>query len=168
MSDVFISEIRIFSGNYAPQGWAFCNGAILLISQHGVLFKLIGTTYGGNGTTTFAVPDLRGRVPMHAGQGAGLSARVRGETGGVEQVTLSTQQIPAHTHALVASTGAGNANSPQGNLIADGPAQAFLEAAPDTQLAPVAAAPVGGSQPHENRMPYLAVSFIIALTGVIP
>lgn len=168
MSDVFISEIRIFSGNYAPAGWAFCDGRLLLISQHGLLFKLIGTTYGGNGTTNFALPNLCGRVPMHAGQGGGLSARVRGETGGVEQVTLSTQQIPVHTHRLIASTGAGNANTPQNNLIADGPAQAFLEAAPDTQLAPVAAAPVGGSQPHENRMPYLAVSFIIALTGVIP
>jgi microcystin-dependent protein len=168
MSDFFISEIRIFSGNYAPQGWAFCDGRIMLISQNTTLFKLIGTTFGGNGTTTFALPDLRGRVPMHAGAGPGLSTRVRGERGGVEQVTLSSQQIPAHTHPLIASTGAGNANTPQGNLVADGPALAFLEAAPDTQLAPVAAAPVGGSQPHENRMPYLTVSFIIALTGVIP
>jgi microcystin-dependent protein len=168
MSDFFISEIRLFAGNYAPAGWAFCNGQILLIGQNTTLFKLIGTTYGGNGTTTFALPDLRGRVPMHAGQGAGLAARVRGQTGGVEEVTLSTQQIPVHTHQLLGSTGAGNANSPANNLIADGPATAFLEAAPDTNLSPLAAAPVGGSQPHENRMPYLVVSFIIALTGVIP
>ena len=168
MSDFFISEIRIFSGNYAPQGWAFCDGRLLLINQHGTLFKLIGTTYGGNGTTNFALPNLSGRVPMHAGTGPGLSTRVRGEQGGVEEVTLSTQQIPAHTHPLIGSTGAGNANTPQNNLIADGPAQAFLEAAPDTQLALNAAAPVGGSQPHENRMPFLTVSFIIALTGVIP
>jgi microcystin-dependent protein len=168
MSDFFISEIRLFAGNYAPAGWAFCNGQILLIGQNTTLFKLIGTTYGGNGTTTFGLPDLRGRVPMHAGQGAGLSTRVRGQTGGVEEVTLSTQQIPGHTHQLLGSTGAGNANSPANNLIADGPATAFLEAAPDTNLSPLAAAPVGSSQPHENRMPYLVVSFIIALTGVIP
>jgi microcystin-dependent protein len=168
MSDQFISEIRIFAGSYAPTGWAFCNGGLLQISQHGILFKLIGTTYGGNGSTNFAVPDLRGRVPMHFGTGPGLSTRVRAETGGVEQVTLTNQQIPSHTHPLLASTGAGTTTSPQNNLVADGPAFAYLEAAPDTQLSPIAAAPVGGSQPHENRMPYLAVSYIIALTGVIP
>ena len=168
MADQFISEIRIFAGNYPPAGWAFCNGQLLLISQHQILFKLIGTTYGGNGTTNFAVPNLGGRVPMHFGTGPGLTPRVRGETGGAEEVTLTSQQIPSHTHSLIASTAAGNATNPQNNLIADGPAFAYLEAAPDTQLAPVAAAPVGGSQPHENRMPYTVVSFIIALTGVIP
>jgi microcystin-dependent protein len=168
MSDQFISEIRIFAGNFPPSGWAFCNGQLLQISQHQTLFKLIGTTYGGNGTTNFAVPNLSGRVPMHFGTGPGLSTRVRGETGGTEFVTLTTQQIPPHTHPLVASTAAGNATNPQNNLIADGPAFAYLEAAPDTQLSPAAAAPVGGSQPHENRMPFVVVSFIIALTGVIP
>jgi microcystin-dependent protein len=168
MSDQFISEIRIFAGGFAPAGWAFCDGQLLQISQNGILFKLIGTTYGGNGSTNFAVPDLRGRVPLHFGTGPGLSPRVRGETGGTEQVTLTNQQVPSHTHPLIASTGAGNATSPQNNLIADGTAFPYLEAAPDTQLSPIAAAPVGGSQPHENRMPYLAVSYIIALTGVIP
>ena len=168
MSDQFISEIRIFAGNYAPAGWAFCDGRLVLISQHSTLFKLIGTTYGGNGTTNYALPDLRGRVPMHFGTGPGLSPRVRAETGGTEQVTLSNQQIPSHTHSLIGSTGAGNVTSPQNSLIADGPAFAYLDAAPDTQLSVNAAAPVGGSQPHENRMPYLAVSYIIALTGVIP
>jgi microcystin-dependent protein len=168
MADPFISEIRMFAGNYAPSGWAFCDGQLLLISQHQILFKLIGTTYGGNGTTNFAVPNLSGRVPLHFGTGPGLSPRVRGETGGTEQVTLTNQQIPAHSHPLVASTGAGNATNPQNNLIADGPAFAYLEAAPDTQLSPLAASPVGGSQPHENRMPYLIVSYIIALTGEIP
>ena len=168
MSEPFISEIRMFAGNYAPQGWAFCNGGLILISQNTTLFKLIGTTYGGNGTTNFRLPNLSGRVPLHAGQGTGLSTYVRGETGGVESVTLSTQQIPSHGHPLTASTAAGNSNNPQGNLIADGPALAFLEAAPDTNLSPIAAVPVGGSQPHENRMPFLAVSFIIAVTGVIP
>jgi len=168
MSEPFISEIRMFAGNYAPQGWAFCNGGLILISQNTTLFKLIGTIYGGNGTTNFRLPNLSGRVPLHAGQGSGLSNYVRGETGGVESVTLSTQQTPGHSHQLAASTAAGNSNNPQGNLIADGPALAYLEAAPDTNLSPVAAVPVGGSQPHENRMPYLAVSFIIAVTGVIP
>lgn len=168
MAEQFISEIRIFAGNYPPAGWAFCNGQLLLITQHQTLFKLIGTTYGGNGTTNFAVPNLGGRVPMHFGTGPGLTPRVRGETGGTEAVTLTSQQIPSHTHQLIASTAAGNATNPQNNLIADGPAFAYLEAAPDTSLSPVAAAPVGGSQPHENRMPYLVVSFIIALTGVIP
>lgn len=166
MAQPFISEIRQFAGNYAPVGWAFCDGQELQIAQNQTLFNLIGTTYGGDGVTTFALPDLRGRVAHHFGTGPGLSTGLPGETGGTELVTLTTQQIPGHTHALVASTGAGNNNSPQNNLIADGPASAFLEAAPDTNLAPVAAAPVGGSQPHENRMPYLVVSFIIALTGV--
>jgi len=168
MADPFISEIRMFAGNFAPSGWAFCDGQLLLISQHQILFKLVGTTYGGNGTTNFAVPNLSGRVPMHFGTGPGLSARVRGETGGTELVTLTNQQIPSHTHPLIGSTGAGNATNPQNNVIADGPAFAYLEAAPDTQLSPIAAAPVGGSQPHENRMPYLIVSYIIALTGEIP
>lgn len=168
MADPFISEIRIFAGNYAPAGWAFCDGQLLSTTQNQILFKLIGTTYGGNGTTNFAVPNLSGRVPLHFGTGPGLSPRVRGETGGTEEVTLTSQQIPSHTHPLITSTGAGNATSPQNTLIADGPAFAYLEAAPDTQLSPIAAAPVGGSQPHENRMPYLAVSYIIALTGVIP
>jgi microcystin-dependent protein len=168
MADQFISEIRIFAGNYAPAGWAFCDGQLLPIAQNQILFKLIGTTYGGDGTTDFAVPDLSGRVPLHFGTGAGLSPRVRGEAGGTEQVTLTTQQIPSHTHALIASTGAGNATSPQNSLIADGPAFAYLEAVPDTQLSPITAAPVGGAQPHENRMPFLIVSYIIALTGVIP
>jgi microcystin-dependent protein len=168
MADPFISEIRMFAGNYAPAGWAFCDGQLLLIAQHQILFKLIGTTYGGDGTTDFAVPDLSGRVPMHFGTGPGLSQRIRGEFGGTEQVTLTSQQIPSHTHALLASTGAGNATNPQNNLIADGTAFAYLEAAPDTQMSPISASPVGGSQPHENRMPYLVVSFIIALTGEIP
>jgi len=168
MADPFISEIRMFAGNFPPSGWAFCDGQLLSIPQNQILFKLIGTTYGGNGTTNFAVPNLSGRVPMHFGTGPGLSPRVRGETGGTESVTLTNQQIPAHTHPLIGSTGAGNATNPQNNLIADGPAFAYLEAAPDTQMSPIAAAPVGGSQPHENRMPYLIVSFIIALTGEIP
>src|SRR5918998_1536354 len=145
MSDQFISEIRIFAGSFAPANWAFCNGQLLLISQHGTLFKLIGTLYGGNGSTNFALPNLSGRVPLHAGTGPGLSTRVRGEIGGVEQVTLTNQQIPSHTHQLIGSTGAGNATSPQNTLIADGPAFAYLEAAPDTQLSPLAALPVGGS-----------------------
>ena len=168
MSQPFISEIRIFAGNYAPAGWAFCNGQLLLIGQNTTLFKLIGTTYGGNGTTNFALPNLQSRVPLHAGSGPGLGTYVRGETGGVEQVTLTAQQIPSHVHALTASTAGGNSNNAQGNVVADGPALAYVEAAPDTQLAPVAAAPAGGSQPHENRMPFLVVSFIISLTGVIP
>ena len=168
MADPFISEIRIFAGNYAPAGWAFCDGQLLSIPQNQILFKLIGTTYGGNGTTNFALPNLSGRVPLHFGTGNGLAPKIRGETGGVEQVTLTTQQIPSHTHALIGSTGAGNATNPQNNLVADGPAFAYLDAAPDTQLSPIAAAPVGGAQPHENRMPFLVVSYIIALTGVIP
>jgi microcystin-dependent protein len=168
MAQPFVSEIRQFAGNFAPSGWAFCDGQLLPINQNETLFALIGTTYGGDGTTNFAVPDLRGRVPMHFGAGPGLTARAPGARGGVEEVTLTALQTPAHTHALIASTGAGNLNNPTNALVADGPALAFLDAAPDTNLSPITAAPVGGSQPHENRMPYLVITFIISLTGAMP
>jgi microcystin-dependent protein len=170
MADPFVAEIRIFPFNFAPKGWAFCNGQILPISQNTALFSLLGTTYGGDGKSTFALPDLEGRAPMHPGQGPGLSLHDLGETGGSESVTLLSSEIPAHTHGLVGSGVAANRTSPAGNAIARasagtpyGPA-----AAPTAQLGPQALAPAGSDQPHNNMQPYLTLNFCIALQGVFP
>jgi microcystin-dependent protein len=168
MSQPFIGEIRMFAGTFAPAGWALCQGQAMSISENDALFTLIGTTYGGDGQNTFNLPDLQGRIPLHHGQGAGLQNYIMGEAAGVESVTLTTNQIPTHTHAYTASTAAGTDNNPQGNVIADGPAQAFIEANPNNAMAPQAVMPAGGSQPHENRMPVLAVQFIISLYGIFP
>lgn len=166
MATPFIAEIVMFGGNFAPRSWAFCQGQILSIAQNTALFSLLGTTYGGNGQTTFALPDLRGRVPIQPGQGPGLTPRVLGEQGGQENVTLLTTQIPAHTHSLGATTAAAGDTIPTGNILSEG---SFYHAPPaNTTLSPTAIGPTGGSQPHNNMQPFLAINFIIATQGIFP
>jgi microcystin-dependent protein len=163
MADQYIGEIRMFGGNFAPAGWMFCEGQLLAISENDQLFNLIGTTYGGDGQSTFALPDLRGRLPIHQGNGFVLA-----ETGGAEAITLTVQQIAAHTHALVASAAAGAAN-PAGSVLATSTAiDLYRESTASVALAAPSAGPAGGSQPHTNLQPYLCVSFIISLFGVFP
>jgi microcystin-dependent protein len=167
----FVGEIRMFGGTFAPAGWAFCAGQLLPISENETLFNLIGTTYGGDGQSTFAVPNLCGRVPVHAGQGPGLSQNYQiGEQAGVESVTLSTQQIPIHTHTLTASTNVAQDTSPAGKVLGQigGGALPYIQDTTDTNLNANAVTPAGGSQPHENMQPYLCISFIISLFGVFP
>lgn len=171
MSLPYIGEIRMFAGNFAPNGWAFCDGQLVPISENDALFTLIGTTYGGDGETTFALPDLRSRVPVHAGQGPGLSGYVMGESGGTEQVTLTASQLPGHTHVPTASSDAATASGPAGRVwAASANYRAFAppQGAGATALSPGALAPAGGSQPHDNMLPYQAVSFIISLFGIFP
>jgi microcystin-dependent protein len=169
MGQPFVGEIRMFAGNFAPVGWAFCSGQLLPISENDTLFNLIGTTYGGDGQETFALPDLRGRLPVHMGQGAGLTNRIIGEAGGVETVTLTTQQMPSHTHGLVASTGIANQSSPTNNVVAQSSAaDLYIEDTPTAPLANASILSSGGSQPHDNMHPYLCVSYIISLFGIYP
>jgi microcystin-dependent protein len=159
----------MFAGNFAPAGWLFCAGQLLPISENEILFQLIGTTYGGDGETTFALPDLRGRVPIHQGTGSGLSSRILGENGGVESVTLTTQQIPAHSHAWLCSTAAAGSKTPQGNVPAVAQGDAYATSLDNAvAMAPQSVAPAGGSQPHTNFQPYLCVNFIISLFGLYP
>jgi microcystin-dependent protein len=166
----YIGEIRMFAGSFAPAGWAFCNGALMPISENDALFTLIGTTYGGDGQETFGLPDLQGRLPMHAGQGPGLSQSYQlGEKGGVESVTLSTQQLPIHNHAMLGSTDTAVTSVPTANVIGKSTAiDLFVNAVPGDPLNNQAVTPTGGSQPHENLQPYLCISFIISLYGVFP
>jgi len=165
----FVGEIQMFAGNFAPTGWALCNGQLLSIASNTALFSLLGTTYGGNGQTTFALPDLRGRVPIHPGQGPGLSARLLGEVGGTETYTLGANEMPAHTHTEAASTANGVADSPTGRMPARMPgAIPQYGSTSNVNLAAAAVANSGGSQPHNNLQPYLAVTYIIALQGVYP
>lgn len=167
MAQPYIGEIRMFAGNFAPAGWHFCDGALMPISENDTMFNLIGTTYGGDGQSTFALPDLRGRVPMHEGNSVVLA-----QTGGAEEVTLTTQQIPAHNHAVQA-TASGQVLAPT-NAIVSVPTstqqglQLFAPSGTNTALAAGSIANAGGSQPHENIQPYLCVSFIISLFGVFP
>jgi microcystin-dependent protein len=173
MADPFVAEIRIFPFNFAPKGWAFCNGQILPISQNTALFSLLGTTYGGNGQTTFALPNLEGSAPMHPGQGPGLSLHDLGEVGGSEFVTLLQSEIPAHNHQLMASGSTSNRSAPGGNSFArvasGGTPYAPGSPVPAlTNLAVQALTPAGGSLPHNNMMPYLTLNFNIALQGVFP
>lgn len=164
MAQPYVGEIRMFGGNFAPAGWMFCEGQLLPISENETLFQLIGTTYGGDGESTFALPDLRGRIPIHQGNGFILA-----ETGGAEEITLTTNQIPIHTHAFVASTAGATATSPSGQVIAQsGQRAVYTEDVPTTNLAASAISPVGGSQPHTNFQPYLCVDFIISLFGIFP
>lgn len=165
----YIGEIRMFGGNFAPAGWMFCEGQTLAISENDFLFTLIGTTYGGDGETTFNLPDLRGRLPIHQGQGSGLASRILAENGGIEATTLTTQQLPVHTHPLAASSAQGTLNSPIDAVPAQGPTVIlYREIAPNAGLLNTAVAPAGGSQPHDNLQPYLCISFIISLFGVFP
>src|SRR4051812_21623869 len=169
MSDPYIGEIRMFGGNFAPVGWLLCQGQLLPISQYDALFNLIGTTYGGDGQETFNLPDLRGRVPVHQGAGAGLSSYVLGQEGGVESVTLTTSQLPGHTHSFVGTTNqAGTTNAPT-NLVGQNPgSNIYVEDQAFVALAPQSLLSQGGSQPHDNLQPYLSVNFIIALEGIYP
>lgn len=169
MADPFVAEVRIFPFNFPPTGWAFCNGQILPLSQNTALFSLLGTIYGGNGKSTFALPDLQGSAPMHPGQGPGLSLHDLGETGGSETVTLLESEIPAHTHTLNTVTDSGLQSTPGGavsgraGLYKTNPAGNTL-----VNMSLNAVAPVGSSQPHNNLQPYLTVNFCIALQGVFP
>lgn len=163
MSTPYIGEIRMFGGNFAPVGWALCNGQLLAISQNDALFNLIGTTYGGDGQTTFALPNLQSRVPIHQG-----NAHVIGEAGGAESVTLTAAQLPAHTHAPQASSNPGTSNSPSANVWAAWSDAQYSTTAPAVAMAAPALAPAGGNQPHDNMPPFLGVNFIISLFGVFP
>jgi microcystin-dependent protein len=171
MSDQFVAEIRIFPFNFPPQGWAFCDGQILPLSQNTALFSLLGTTYGGDGKTNFALPNMQGNAPMHPGQGPGLSLHDLGETGGSDTVTLLQSEIPSHSHAMAASTQDGLDNHPVNNLLAQGIGVAQYTDAntgPFTNLNNNALASAGGGQPHNNMQPYLTLNFCIALQGVFP
>jgi microcystin-dependent protein len=167
MAQPFIGEIILFGGNFAPSGYALCNGQLMPVSQNTALFSLLGTTYGGDGVMTFGLPDLRGRIPMHQGQGAGLSNRAMGEIAGVETVTLTTAQMPPHNHGLNAQSGNGDQASPQGNYWAASTLRQY--AAPsNSAMNPACIGNAGGSQPHSNIMPFLAVNFAIAVAGIYP
>ena len=168
MSDPFLGEIRLFAGTFAPAGWAFCDGGLYPISENDALFQLIGTTYGGNGQTTFALPDLRGRVPLHQGQGPGTSPRTLGEVGGSETVTLLASQMPAHTHALHASTALATGTAPGGALLAATSVASYDPGAAATAMAAGAVGLAGGDQPHENMAPTLTLNYIISLFGIFP
>jgi microcystin-dependent protein len=170
MAQPYIGEIRLFAGNFAPAGWAFCDGQLVSISENPTLFQLIGTTYGGDGQTTFALPDLRSRVPVHMGQGSGLSNYTIGQSGGTEESTLTVSQIPSHAHAWTASTDLGSATNPISATTAQTRVVAIYRdigiAAGSFAANSVQAA--GGSQPHSNLQPILAISFIISLFGIFP
>ncbi|WP_025587038.1 phage tail protein [Sphingomonas sp. UNC305MFCol5.2] len=171
MADPFVAEIRVFPFNFPPTGWAFCNGQLLPISQNTALFSLLGTTYGGDGKSTFALPDLEGSVPMHPGQGPGLSLYDLGQTGGSENVTLLQSEIPGHNHSLMTASGdPAESNDPTNNVL--GRSNLFVYSTTLTPLvqmaAPQALGPAGGGLPHNNMMPYLTLSFCIALQGVFP
>jgi microcystin-dependent protein len=168
MAQPYVGEIRMFGGNFAPAGWAFCNGSLLPISEYDTLFNLIGTTYGGDGQNTFAVPDLRGRLPVHMGQGPGLSNYVIGQAAGVEAVTLTQNQIPQHNHLMGVSSSAATASSPQSNMLANATANLYLRDVTTDTMNNSSVGIGGGSQPHSNIMPYLCVSFIISLFGIFP
>jgi microcystin-dependent protein len=177
MTNPFVAEIRIFPFNFAPKGWAFCQGQILPISQNTALFSLLGTTYGGNGTSNFALPNLQGSVALHAGQGPGLSLYDLGETGGSDTVTLLQTEIPSHSHSLNADPGNSTTIVPTNNSYSagewrqgqnQGSVYIYTTVAPDTNLNPNAIGPSGGNQPHNNLMPYLTLNFCIALQGIYP
>ncbi len=168
MAQPYIGEIRLFGGNFAPVGWNFCDGSILSISQYSALFQLIGTTYGGNGQTTFAVPDLRGRVPVHTGQGAGLQNYVLGQVGGSETVTLNASQVAVHAHGALGSVGAPSA-TPQNATWGNSGINIHIFGSPaNNAMNPASVAATGGNQPHDNLTPFQVVSFIISLLGVFP
>ena len=171
MGEPYIGEIRMFGGSFAPAGWAMCQGQLMPISENDTLFNLIGTTYGGDGQETFGLPDLQGRAPVHMGQGPGISQNyVIGEKAGVESVTLTTNQIPIHTHSFVASSDAGQSAQPQNALFALLPTGNLYTQPqqPAVNLNSNMLSAAGGSQPHENIQPYLCITFIISLFGVFP
>ena len=164
MAQPYVGEIRMFAGNFAPAGWLFCEGQLLPISENETLFNLIGTTYGGDGQSTFALPDLRGRIPIHQGDGFILA-----ETGGAEEITLTVNQIPAHSHPFLGSTGVAGGGSPGNAVLGQNDSiTAYRAGPPNVTLNPVVVGPVGGSQPHTNFQPYLCIDFIISLFGIFP
>ena len=164
MAQPYVGEIRMFGGNFAPAGWMFCEGQLLPISENETLFQLIGTTYGGDGQSTFGLPDLRGRLPIHKGNGFILA-----ETGGAEEVTLTVNQVPVHTHPFVVNSGQGSSPNPGNNVLGGSPnVDVFIADVANVPLAPTSVSPVGGSQPHTNFQPYLCVDFIISLFGIFP
>jgi microcystin-dependent protein len=170
MSEPFTAEIRIFAGNFAPRGWAFCNGQLLPVAQNTALFSLIGTTYGGDGRTTTALPNLQGRAPMHPGRGPGLTDRRLGQRGGVETVTVSEAQMPTHNHSVMASPNPGSVFAPSNTTAlarAVGGA-AYKDASPNASFAEGSLLSTGGSQPHNNLQPFMAINYIIALVGLYP
>ncbi len=164
MAQPYVDEIRMFGGNFPPAGWMFCEGQLLPISENETLFQLIGTTYGGDGQQSFNLPNLQSRIPIHQGNGFILA-----ETGGAEEITLTTQQIPVHNHVYLASAAAGGQNSPTNNVTAGSPLiDIYRETSPALNMANNAIGPVGGSQPHTNLQPYLCINFIISLFGIFP
>lgn len=163
MAEPFLGELKIVSFNFAPKGWALCNGQFLPINQNQALFSILGTTYGGNGQTTFALPDLRGRAPCHTGASLDL-----GQKGGQEFHTITQSEMPMHIHTLMASSTAANNQLPAGNVLALSPQQVYTAPANFTPMEPSSVGNIGGSQPHENRQPYLVLNIIIALQGIFP
>ncbi|MFF2093349.1 phage tail protein [Paenibacillus sp. NPDC058174] len=164
MSERYLGEIRIFSGSYAPVGWAFCDGSIIPIAENEALYVLLGTTYGGDGFSTFALPDLRGKLPIHASQNYPL-----GSIGGSESVTITTSQLPAHTHLVAANANASNSGAPQNQFFGiSNEGKSYTTDSPNGQMLPTSVAPAGGSQPHDNMMPYLVTNYIIATSGIFP
>jgi microcystin-dependent protein len=166
MAQPYVGEIRMFAGNFAPAGWLFCDGQLLPISENETLFQLIGTTYGGDGEDTFALPNLQGRIPIHQS-----TTYVLAETGGVESVTLTVQQIPTHSHTVLGSNSAGGSTSPSGSVFARNASADAYSSDTSIGLSPLNSAvivPIGGSQPHENMAPFLCVNFIISLFGIFP
>ncbi|GAA0319595.1 tail fiber protein [Bacillus carboniphilus] len=168
--DQFIGEIRLFAGNFAPRGWAFCEGQLIPISQNTALFSLLGVTYGGDGKTTFALPDFRGRAPMHAGSGSGLTPRQLGYRGGANTVTITTQQMPYHNHYAKASSSPTTSNPSEASWsnLGRGSSSLYSTTAPDVQMNIQNIGLTGGNQPHNNRQPYVGLNFIIALDGEFP
>ena len=169
MSEPFVGEIRMFAGNFAPRSWAFCDGQLLAVSQNDALFSLLGTIYGGDGRTTFGLPDLRGRIPIHAGSGPGLPPQQLGRKSGTEKETVTINQLPPHTHNMRASTAAGTQNNTDNNFLGASPnVRLFRPGTPNTDLDTASISNAGGSQSHSNLMPFLCVHFIVALFGIYP
>jgi microcystin-dependent protein len=164
MAQPYVGEIRMFAGNFAPAGWMFCEGQLLTISENETLFQLIGTTYGGDGQSTFGLPDLRGRIPIHQG-----NSFILAETGGAEEITLTVNQIAAHSHPLLGSKSNGSQSGPANNVLASSTVLTlYAQETPSAGMAATSISPVGGSQPHTNFQPYLCVDFIISLFGIFP
>lgn len=170
MSEPFVGEIRMFAGNFAPRGWAFCDGQLLAVSQNDALFSLLGTIYGGDGRTTFGLPELRGRIPIHAGSGPGLSSRQLGAKGGAEKVSLTVNQLPSHTHQMKASSDSGSAASPNNSTVGRTANFDLFRAngTPGVNMSTNAIPNVGGGQSHTNLQPFLCIHFVIALLGIYP
>jgi microcystin-dependent protein len=168
MSTPYVGEIRMVGFTFAPVGWALCDGQLISISQNSTLFNLIGTTYGGDGQNTFALPNLQGRVPLHQGAGPSLSTRIIGELSGSESVTLTSNQLPQHTHTPLAHSASGSQSSPQNGLWSGSAVAHYSANPPNIPMRPGLVGSAGGSQPHENMMPFVAINFIISLFGIFP